>query len=261
MAFDLDQINPQRVRSSLIRIPLATKGILAIILLFYVLSFFGIEKWAQLDPDVVFPSGAHRLNTFPFLHLGLFHMLVNIVAVIPLLDKFEQANGTITTVLLILGPFSTFPGILYTLLCKALHMHTPIQGASVWSFLFFAATVYQYSLTSPQFSIPSTTAQVPTLAIPFILIVITSLFIPHTSLFGHICAVIIGFGWGSGLLKFLAPPEKILRWVEDKGRLRSRLPASYVSVDKGTMGRYGELPIVGGESGILNGERVGLIPV
>lgn len=44
-----------------------------------------------------------------------------------------------------------------------------------------------------------------------------------------------------GWLKFLAPPEKILRWVEGKMNLLGRLP-HYVSVDQKTYGRYGVLP-------------------
>lgn len=46
---------------------------------------------------------------------------------------------------------------------------------------------------------------------------------------------------GLGYLKFLAPPEKIARWIEGKLNLLGRLP-HYVSVDQKTYGRYGVLP-------------------
>ena len=46
---------------------------------------------------------------------------------------------------------------------------------------------------------------------------------------------------GLGYLKILAPPEKILRWIESKLNLLGRLP-HYVSVDQKTYGRYGVLP-------------------
>ena len=46
---------------------------------------------------------------------------------------------------------------------------------------------------------------------------------------------------GLGYLKVLAPPEKILRWIEGKLDLLGRLP-HYVSVDQKTFGRYGVLP-------------------
>jgi membrane associated rhomboid family serine protease len=88
------------------------------------------------------------LNTYPFLHIGLFHTIVNILALVTLLDKFEQTNGTITTVAMLLGrklhlypltsrdtwtnqyiAFSTFVGVLYVLLSYVFHIQYPIQGA------------------------------------------------------------------------------------------------------------------------------------
>jgi hypothetical protein len=46
---------------------------------------------------------------------------------------------------------------------------------------------------------------------------------------------------GLGYLKFLAPPEWALRWIEGKLNLLGRLP-HYVSVDQKTYGRFGVLP-------------------
>lgn len=46
---------------------------------------------------------------------------------------------------------------------------------------------------------------------------------------------------GLGYLKFLAPPDWALRWIEGKLNLLGRLP-HYVSVDQKTYGRYGVLP-------------------
>ena len=46
---------------------------------------------------------------------------------------------------------------------------------------------------------------------------------------------------GLGYLKILAPPEKVLRWIEGKLNLLGRLP-HYVSIDQKTYGRYGILP-------------------
>ena len=46
---------------------------------------------------------------------------------------------------------------------------------------------------------------------------------------------------GLGYLKILAPPEKVLRWIEGKLNLLGRLP-HYVSMDQKIYGRYGVLP-------------------
>ena len=51
---------------------------------------------------------------------------------------------------------------------------------------------------------------------------------------------------GLGYLKILAPPEKVLRWIERKLNLLGRLP-HYVSIDQKTYGRYG-VPTTSGPS-------------
>ncbi|KAF2667031.1 putative rhomboid family protein [Microthyrium microscopicum] len=263
-----------RVRTALVKIPLATKVFLAIILLFWLISYInGFPKWAQLAPDLVFGGGAHRLSTYPFLHLGLFHTVINVLALAPLLERFELENGTLVTALLFSGPFSSFPGVLYTLICKLFSIKTPVQGASIWTFLLLTSTLYRASLTTPYISLPIPTLanssgappttpnpyRIPTALLPLIAILVTAFIIPGTSLLGHLCGALIGYGWGAGILKFLAPPEKILRWAEEKLQLRARLPGSYVAVDRSSGGRYGLLPTrengnvelgtVGGSSG------------
>jgi hypothetical protein len=56
-------------------------------------------------------------------------------------------------------------------------------------------------------------------------------------------------------MKFIAPPEKALRWVEGKLNLLGRLP-HYVSVDQKTYGRFGVLPTSNSSSG---GTSIGLV--
>lgn len=59
---------------------------------------------------------------------------------------------------------------------------------------------------------------------------------------------------GLGYLKFLSPPEKIMRWLEGKLNLLGRVP-HYVSLDQKTYGRYGVLPTTNAPS------RSGQIPM
>ena len=66
----------------------------------------------------------------------------------------------------------------------------------------------------------------------------------------HECEVLIKLTLtkdGLGYLKILAPPEKVLRWIERKLNLLGRLP-HYVSIDQKTYGRYGVLPTTSGSS-------------
>jgi membrane associated rhomboid family serine protease len=45
----------------------------------------------------------HRLNLFPLTHLNFIHMIFNILAVAPLLERFEAEFGTIVTLSLFTG--------------------------------------------------------------------------------------------------------------------------------------------------------------
>lgn len=45
----------------------------------------------------------YRLNTFPLIHTNFFHYLMNILALTPLLEKFETEFGTLTTFALFFG--------------------------------------------------------------------------------------------------------------------------------------------------------------
>lgn len=45
----------------------------------------------------------YRLNTYPLIHVGFFHFLLNVVALTPLLERFEAEHGTLTAVALFIG--------------------------------------------------------------------------------------------------------------------------------------------------------------
>lgn len=91
--------------------------------------------------------------------------------------------------------------------------------------------------------------KIPTWTTPLFVIFVIHFLVPHTSLLGHLCGAVVGYLWGLGIIKFLAPSEKILRWVEGKLNLLGRLP-HYVSVDQKTYGRYGVLPSTGGNGSV-----------
>jgi membrane associated rhomboid family serine protease len=52
---------------------------------------------------LTFLSAVHRLNLFPVMHLNFFHMIFNLVALAPLLERFESEFGTLVTLALFTG--------------------------------------------------------------------------------------------------------------------------------------------------------------
>jgi hypothetical protein len=61
---------------------------------------------------------------------------------------------------------------------------------------------------------------------------------------------------GLGYIKYLAPPEWALRWIEQRLNLLAILP-HYVSVDQKTYGRFGVLPTSSRAGGSNATELVG----
>ncbi|PVH96607.1 hypothetical protein DM02DRAFT_644686 [Periconia macrospinosa] len=239
------QFNPTRLRSYVFRLPLTTRLLLAAIVGLWIaaIPFPWIREAAALAPDKFDLTQMHRLNLFPLTHLGFFHMFFNIIAITPLLERFESEFGTIVTLSLFTGPFGLLPGGLYLILEKfILRGNTAVVGSSVWFFLLLSSEAIKTSKQNPSFNIGP--YKIPTWTTPLFLILLTSALIPYVSFLGHLSGAAIGYLWGLGYIKFLVPHEKILRWVETKLNLLGRLP-HYVSVDQKTYGRYGVLPTAG----------------
>jgi len=253
----------RRIRSYFLRLPLATRAVLFLLTSFYIANLFApsLTQWGALIPqEIGFDTCNHlahcvsrvqadvlpvyRLNTYPLLHRNLFHFVLNAFALTPLLERFEAEHGTIVTFLLFTGPFGLLPGGLYTVLERfVFHLNGAAIGASVWVFLLLCNEAVKTYRVNPYFSILD--YKIPTWTTPLGLIFVINFLVPHTSFLGHLCGAVVGYLWGLGYIRFLAPPDKVLRWIEGKLNLLGRLP-HYVSVDSKTYGRYGVLPSNGG---------------
>jgi len=162
------------------------------------------------------------------------------LCLVPLTERFEAEMGTLSSFALFLGPLATLPGGLYLLIeGYVVRGDTAVVGGSVWVFLLLGAESIKAWRANPYFEVG--TVKVPTWVSPLVGVVVVSVLVSGVSLLGHVCGLGIGYLWGFGYIRFLAPPEKALRWIEGKLNLLGRLP-HYVSVDQKTYGRYGVLP-------------------
>ena len=72
----------------------------------------------------------YRLNTYPVVHVGFWHMILDLACLVPLLERFEAEFGTLVTLAMFAGPLSTIPGGVYVLVQRGiLGFNTPILGA------------------------------------------------------------------------------------------------------------------------------------
>jgi membrane associated rhomboid family serine protease len=182
----------------------------------------------------------YRFNTYPLIHKSALHLILNLITFVSLLERFESEHGTVVTFILFTGPFGLIPGAIYTLLERyVLHLDTPIIGSSIWVFLLLCNESMKTYKQNPHFQLSD--YKIPTWTTPLFAILVVKFLLPHTSFLGHLCGALVGYLWGLEWIRFLAPHEKILRWIEGKLNLLGRLP-HYVSVDQKTYGRYGVLP-------------------
>ena len=111
--------------------------------------------------------------------------------------------------------------------------------------------------------------RLPVWPYPLVLLIFTHFLLPRPlvaadSLVLNLLGAGVGYLWELGWLKLFVPPERILRFIESKLNLLSRLP-HYVSVDQKTFGRYGAAVLpsssadlaVPGLSGLGLGRRMG----
>ncbi|KAL3480643.1 Gaa1-like protein [Aspergillus californicus] len=243
--------NPARVRSYVLRLPLFTRLVVLIVIVFWLLELqtvWSVVDWGALIPNEIGFKTMYRLNTYPVIHTGFFHAFVNLLALTPLLERFEAEHGTLTAIALFTGPLSTLPAGIYLLIEKfILHGNTSVVGSSVWVFLLFSSEAIRTFKSNPYFSLGN--FKIPTWTSPLVVCVVVWMLVSNTSFLGHLCSILVGYLLGLGYLKVFVPPEKILRWIEGKLNLLGRLP-HYVSVDQKTYGRFGVLPTAG-----TSGER------
>ena len=133
----LPQFSAARARSYIFRLPLFTRCIILMIVLFWLVSLqsaWDLQQWGALIPKEIGLATSssflfflellqelwrisswlmydvcvvYRTNTFPLVHANFFHAFMNILALTPLLERFEAEYGTLTTLALFLGRMYT----------------------------------------------------------------------------------------------------------------------------------------------------------
>ncbi|OAA73754.1 Glycosylphosphatidylinositol:protein transamidase complex, GAA1 component [Cordyceps fumosorosea ARSEF 2679] len=156
------------------------------------------------------------------------------------MERFENEYGTLTSLALFFGPLTTVPALLYLAIeATIFRMDNAIMGASIWVFLLLGMEAIRTYRSNPHLIIG--THHIPTWTTPLLLAFVVAALVPSSSLLGHLCGLGVGYIAGLGYVKYIAPPEWALRWLESKLKLITILP-HYVSVDQKTYGRFGVLP-------------------
>jgi glycosylphosphatidylinositol transamidase len=123
----------QRTTSYIDHLPIFTKVVMCIMVAIEaaaLLPGWRLKSWGRLEPDLVNFSTLYRTNTYPLMHIDAFHLTINFLGVVPLLERFEKEHGTLISVALFFGPFSTVPALMYVVIERGLlGANTPILGS------------------------------------------------------------------------------------------------------------------------------------
>lgn len=105
------------MRSYLFRLPLFTRLMLLVIFGLWLLELqtvWSVIDWGALIPNEVGIGAMYRLNTYPLVHNGFIHMVMDVVCLAPLLERFEAEWGTFNCVALFLGRKLDFSFLLFS---------------------------------------------------------------------------------------------------------------------------------------------------
>ncbi|XP_037328129.2 rhomboid domain-containing protein 2 [Pungitius pungitius] len=190
-------------------VPVLTSGILTVALLSCV--SFGIQTYLELPRGLlsvgapVFQDGhLHRLFTYPFHHKTPAQLLLNVAALVILSGSLERGVGTVRFLFLFFLLSST-TGVLYSVLdlMRSGDSQSPAEGLVPVTLACVALTTMRTKMTKGFMCGIS----FPTMALPWVLLLITTALVPHSVLPCNITGILVGWMYGKGWLSLLNMSE------------------------------------------------------
>lgn len=201
----------QRLRAT----PALSVGIIIFSLIFYAL--YPTDSTALvLLPSSPIDLNLNAISFYIFPHVNLFHLILNLVALFPLLSRYEASHGTVYTGVT-LNLLAVVTALQYCLVGLLLYPTDAVGGLSGICFSLLTYFCYKEHESNPvimSLHVAGSQIQVPTLYFPFFNLFLIALVIPSTSFFGHLAAIGAGYLLALGKLSVLYPPTKILLAIE-----------------------------------------------
>ncbi|QNP96897.1 YALIA101S01e02806g1_1 [Yarrowia lipolytica] len=203
--------------------------------IFLTVIFLLSQRYVWIEDDLELRSTAltnfelNRISFYPLVHATWFHLLLNLVALQPIVSQFERVNGTVRTgiVLNILAVVTAIP---WCLLSIGFFPDEAVLGSSAWIFSFMGYWAIRESSKQPTTQLAPNLV-VPTWLLPIIYLVVIAIVIPSSSFIGHLLGLIAGWMMALGYLDVLIEPSsKVVLWIEKKiSRVIDLIPSSIVT--------------------------------
>ncbi|XP_062890535.1 rhomboid domain-containing protein 3 isoform X2 [Mobula hypostoma] len=196
-----------RLRYGAARLLVANAAFISLIVLSWLT---GAEEAFSLSAGPVLSRcQVHRLLSYCFCHDNIFTLLVNVVFLIFLSSHLEEQLGTIRYIYLAII-FAVFSAIFYLLLGKLLSL----EETAVCGFTSVHFAMVTLSCCSSEMKQTFTAVGIRPAAVPWILLAVAYFVIPSSSIFLHICGVIVGLLYSYRFLFWLELPDFVVEYVE-----------------------------------------------
>jgi membrane associated rhomboid family serine protease len=160
----------------------------------------------------------YRIVASSLFHVGFLHLFFNMSALVPVGAALERLMGSVQLLwlMLVLGIMGDAA---YIATAYAAAMVPSLAGvmsqcAVGLSGVLFGLVVVDNSLSSVMQRSIFGLFSVPAKLYPWVLMVVWQLLVPQSSFLGHLSGVVIGQLWAWGKLKWMAPSDGTIQWLE-----------------------------------------------
>ncbi|ORY07450.1 hypothetical protein K493DRAFT_101324 [Basidiobolus meristosporus CBS 931.73] len=210
----------EALRNHLLTMPILTLGIAVICASCYSIHAF---TWGKVDlatdlglwVEGVKSGQVYRLITYPFPHVGFFHIFFNMIAFIPLSSHFEMSLGTFRYFYIFFVTFTLFPASLYIIISLLPFIETGLLAGTTT--LIFILIVWECRALRPLSFCGLFT--IPAVAYPPLLLLITSVLFSGAVFWGHFIAMSVGYAYNYNLLKYITPATTYFQKMEERAFL------------------------------------------
>lgn len=149
------------------------------------------------------------------MHANAFHLILNLVALQPIVSQFERVNGTVRTGI-VLNVLAVVTAIPWCILSIGFFPDDAVLGSSAWIFSFMGYWAIRESSKQPTTQLAPNLI-VPTWVLPIIYLVVIAVIIPSSSFIGHLLGLVAGWAMALGYLDpLIEPSSKVVLWIENK---------------------------------------------
>ncbi|XP_059646525.1 rhomboid-like protein 15 isoform X2 [Cornus florida] len=215
---------PTRVGQWWEGIPFVTSAVVIVCgAIYLVCLLFGYDSFVEvcfLPSEIISRFQVHRFYTSILFHGSMLHVLFNMMALVPLGSELERVMGSVRLLYMII--LLATSNAIFHLLIALLAAHNPFhqyqylmdECAIGFSGVLFSMIVIETSLSGVQSRSMFGLFNVPAKWYAWILLVVFQLLMTNVSLLGHLCGILSGFAYTSGLFNLIIPGTSFFSAIE-----------------------------------------------